>query len=64
MIRSSEHYHAEEDESHRKTWITLKWDDISKYKVQEHAPRAIKISQPICVIEWKLISWKENKERE
>lgn len=50
--------------SHRKTWITLKCDDISKLKVQEHVPRAIKISQPVCAIDWKLISWKENKERE
>lgn len=50
--------------SHRKTWITLKWNDISKHKVQEHVPTAIKISQPICVIDWKLISWKQNKERE
>lgn len=47
--------------SHRNTWRALKWDDISKHKVQEHVPRAIKISQPICVIDWKLINWKENK---
>jgi len=48
--------------SHRKTWKTLKRDDISKHK--EHIPRATKISQPICAIDWKLISWKENKEGE
>lgn len=50
--------------SHRKTWITLNWNDISKHKVQEHVPTAIKISQSVCVIDWKLISWKDNKEGE
>lgn len=42
----------------------MKWDDISKHKVQEHVSKATEISQPICAIDWKLISWKENKGRE